>query len=156
MNIMRVIAKGQVLSLSGTQCYTASTVLEWIRKKIELYRPENQLKLDFCGEFIPFTEENAEFVAQLVTTYHNTAVRENITGNASKNPYVPYSPPEEPIFDEEQELQPEDDSEEPSWDEEEHGEQQVYDAEFERHEELVPWNMMKRKEWAEEKYGLYV
>ena len=157
---MRVIAKGQLLALSGTQCYSWTDVLEWILKKIEFHGPETKLKIDFCGEYIPFDECHAELVAQLTTAYHNSSVRDNVTGSSGKNPYEPYQEMDAKFADDDAEEALRESDEEDlegsdCWDEERDGEQQVYDAEYEKHEELVPWNMMQRRDWAEEKYGFY-
>lgn len=41
------------------------------------------------------------------------------------------------------------------WDEEVHGDQVVYDDTYEQNEDLVPWRMERRTDWAIEKYGYY-
>ena len=45
---------------------------------------------------------------------------------------------------------------EKAWDEELHGDQFVYDAEFEMNETLVPWEQERRSDWTIERWGFYM
>ena len=161
---MRVVVFGVPLALSGTQCYEWTHVAEELRKKAEMHGPSTKLKVDFCGEFVPFDESQIDLVAQLAVAWHNSAVRDNVTPGAPRNPYEPYRAPEDepvslctdvPSLEQSFESLPgtNDDAE---WDEERDGDEVVYNENFEMNEEIVPWRIKQRKDWAEEKYGYYM
>lgn len=180
---MRILLNGRVFPLSGTQCYRWQDVSDALRNKMEMLGAHG--RVDFAGELISFEKSDTELVAQLTVALHNATVRSNVTPASTRDPYEPYEPvniddceffdAEEDGFDEFHKCHDTRDSvteksdktysvttktqidtrKNQEWDAEKHGDERVYNAEFEMNADLVPWKMMKKQDWADEKFGWY-
>ena len=174
------ITGGRGLKLSATQCYLATDVEENLRKLYET----NALSISFSGETIPIcSQDELRLASVLACAYHNSLVRENIE-DPTYEPYC--GEPEADPATEQSWTKVERDrgkrhvaklkrlqmlremregwaaaagceDEAPAdWDDEAQGERAVYDPDFERNADLVPWRQERCHHWNIERWGLYV